>query len=367
MSAPTEIPPDEPSTLRAWPPEQLRAQLLSDSAVQRLEALALTIQPESNIDGCAEAIVSCVARGGDEPLVAQIAVVALGNVKAQAERATAVACLVALSSTAYPADVRAFAAGGLAKQGVIPEAAWPNVAQLLFDDDGYIRQSVLHVIAPSAGQGAAHIAQAAATTGPTRWTTEGLAALVLSAGSSDDNKRRIEQFILRSLQGQSVFPTGVAGYAALARLNPKSAALAALVKIAQSADDQAALAAIDALAQLGLNASSAIPGLVEALLNSDNLDREQALCNALVRLQIRAADVPLPRVLERIGNGPGPLVAAHCSLLCLHPKFFAATASVIASRHARSGDALQEALSDVHQTLVGKPLAAVAPPVESKI
>lgn len=367
MNAKTEISPDEPSPLRAWPPEKLREALLSDDANQRLEALVLTIQPESNIDGCAEAIVACVARGADEPLVAQIAVVALGNVKVHAERPTAVACLVTLSSPVYPAEVRAFAADGLAKHGVIPEAAWPNLAQLLFDEDVYVRKSVLHVITPSAINGASHIAQVAASRMPTQWTSEGLTALVSSAGASEDNKRRIEQFIMRSLQGQAVFPAAVAGYAALAKLNPKGAAPVALARIAHDPDDQASLAAIDAIAQVGPSASAAIPVLIDALLKSESLDRDEALCKALVRLQIRAADVPLPRVLERIATAPGPTVAAHCTLLCLHPREFAATASVIASRHARSGDELQQALSDVHQTLVGKPLAPVTPPADSKI
>ncbi len=361
MNAETTSPPDEPSPLRAWPPEKLRAGLLADDPNLRLEVLGLTVQPESNIDGCAEAIVSCVVRGVDEPLVAQIAVVALGNVRVQSERPVAVACLVTLCAPAYPADVRAFAVHGLAQQGVIPEAAWINIAPLLFDEDSYVRKGVLHAIAPFAALGATHIAQCTAARSPSQWTSEGLTALALSAGTSDDNKRRIEQFILRSLQGQSMFPAAVAGYAALAKLNPKSVAPVALARIAHDADDQTALAAIDAIVSLGASASAALPVLVEALEKTENMDREQALCNALVHLQIRAADVPLPRVVERIGSGPGPSVAAHCSLLCLHPRVFAATASVVASRHARAGEALQEALSAVHQTLVGKPLAPVVP------
>ena len=346
--------------------EQLRAGLLSDNADVRMAALTLTIQPDARIDGCVEAIASCVDRGRDDPLIGGIAVVALSSVKVDAEKPAAVACLLTLVTPDNSADVRSWAAHGMVQYGAIPEAAWPHVAPLLFDEDIYVRKTVLKAITPYAVTGAAHIAQSTSAVGPVAWTTEGLTALALSAGTSDDNKRRVENYLVRSLEGQSIFPTAIAGYAAVAQLNPKSSAPLLLAKIAAGADDGAALAAIDAIARLGISASGATPALVEALIQTEHVEREDALCKALVQLQIRAADVPLPRVLQRIADAEGSVALAHCSLLCLHARAFSATASVVAARHAKSGETLQDALSEVHLSLAGRKLAPVAPQSAAK-
>jgi hypothetical protein len=230
---------------------------------------------------------------------------------------------------------------------------------MLFDGDEYTRKAVLMAIMPHAVQGARHFAEAVASVDPGNWTTESLVALALSAGKSTDNRQRVENFLLRSMNGQPVFPTMIAGYAALTHLNPKGTGPVALAKIAATNDDVAALAAIDAIARLGALGSSAIPGLVDALGRTDNAQREDAICKALVRTEIRAADVPLARVLQRIAEAEPFAVVAHSSLLCLHAKAFANAASVVAARHARSGEDLQDALSEVHYVLSGKKLDPV--------
>lgn len=349
---------EAPVATMPWPLDRLREGLLSQSADERNSALAMTVLPQVRIDGYANAIAACVDRARDDPLVVQLAVIALGRVTVQSEMPIASGCLLTLVTPENPAGIRAWATYGLTKMGAIPDAAWPSVAPVLFDEDESSRKTVLKAITPFAVSGAAHIAQASAAATPARWTPEGLAALALSAGTSDANKSRVEQYIMRSLQGLSLGPT-VAGYAALARLSPKSAAPMALASVAAGPDDAAALAAVDALAQLGVGASATIPTLVEALRNINNPDREEAICAALLRMQIRASDVPLPRVVQRIGDAPGCTVFAYCGLLCAHAKVFTAAATVVAARHAKSGESLQDVLSKVHQSLTGKLLAPV--------
>lgn len=354
-------PPAQVLQIPKLSPEQLRAALLSDDANVRLVALTLTVQPDANIDGCVAAITSCVERGRDNLDIAEIAAVALANVRVDAEKPAAVDCLLTIVTPANSMDARMWAAHGIAKHGPIPEAAWPHIAPLLFDEGEYARKAALMAIMPHAVHGAGHIARTVASVDPGSWTTESLVALALSAGKSTDNKQRVENFLVRSLNGQPIFPTMIAGYAAMTHLNPKSSGPVALAKIAASEDDVTAMAAIDAIARLGTLGSSAIPGLVGVLVRTDNAEREDAICKALIRTEIRAADVPLPRVLQRIANAEPFAVVAHSSLLCLHAKAFATTASVVAARHAKSGEDLQDALSDVHFVLTGTKLDPVPP------
>ena len=355
----------EPSTqvlqIPKLSPEQLRVALLSDDANVRLVALTLTVQPDANIDGCVAAIASCVERGHDNPVISEIAAVALSNVIVDAEKPAAVACLLTIVAPENSMDARMWAAHGIAKHGLIPDAAWRHLAPMLFDEDMYVRKAVLMAIMPQVVHGATYIAQTVASVNPGKWTTESLTALALSAGASTDNKQRVENFLMRSLNGQPIYPTAIAGYAAMTHLYPKSSGPVALAKIAASDDDVAALAAIDAIARLGELGSSAIPGLVEALGATENAEREDAICKALIRVQVRAADVPLRRVLQRIADAEPYAVMAHSSLLCLHGKAFATTASVVAARHAKSDEDLQDALSDVHFALIGIKLDPVPP------
>ena len=147
----------------------------------------------------------------------------------------------------------------------------------------------------------------------------------------------------------------------------RSVAPLALAKLAANDDDQTAMAAINTLVQLGESAKSAIPGLVEALGQTENPERVEAICRALWPLKVSAKDVPLPRVLKRVEGAPDRAVAAHCLLLSLHAKSFAAASKVVAARYAVSGEALQRVLDDVHHQLVGKRLALIqATDVQSK-
>ena len=108
---------------------------------------------------------------------------------------------------------------------------------------------------------------------------------------------------------------------------------------------------------MGESAKSAIAGLIEALGQTENPEREEALCRALLPLKVSAKDVPLSRVLKRVEGAPDRAAAAHCLLLSLHAKSFAAASRVVAARYEVSGEALQRVLDEVHYQLVGKRLA----------
>lgn len=350
--------------IEAWPPERMREGLLSENHELRVHALAMTVQPAAQVDECVEAIITCVSLSRDDPIACQLAAVALGNVKLESQKLSAANCLATLSDLGNAPAVRTFAAHGLAQLGQVPPQAWPGLSQMLFVQDSSMRQVALRATTPFAVTGAAFIAQAAAAATPANWTTEGLAALAYSAGNSSDNRLRVEQYVLRSLQGQELMPTGIAGYAALARLNPGGVATSALAKIAASEDNPTAIAAINALAQIGESGKAAISGLVECLRKTENPEREEAICRALLAMKISPNDVPLPRLLERIEKAPDRAVAAHCLLISLHAKSFAAASRVVAARFHVSGEALQRVLDEVHSQLVGKRVLRIQAPAK---
>lgn len=353
--------PSKPPTIELWPAQRMRDGLLSDDPGLRLHALAMTVQPNAALDDCVPAIVSCLSASREDPAACQLGAAALGMVKRDSEKAAAVSCLATLATDTNAPAVRIFAAHGMAQLAQVPTSAWPSLAQMVFSEDSTMRQVALRAVAPVAVAGAAFFAQAAAQATPSKWTTEGLTALVKSAGTSEGDKARVEKFILRSLEGCSLVPAGIAGYAALAHLNPKGAAPAALAQMAAGDNDEAALGAIQALGQLGEAARDTIPVLVQALSKSDDPIREEAICRALLLLKFRASDVPLPRVVQRIESGTDRAVAAHALLVSVHAKSFAAVAPVVAKRYPGSGDALKRVLDELHNQLVGKRLVSDQP------
>lgn len=356
-----EVLPDPPK-IELWSVERMREGLLSDDPALRVHALAMTVQPAAQLDDCVDAIIGCVEKSRDDPVACQVAAAALSMVKRESEKPAAVDCLATLATAENAPAARIFAAHGMAQHARVPATAWPSIAEMLFVDDENMRKVALRAATPLAVQGAGFIAHAAASATPEKWTTEGLSALAYSAGNSSDNKLRVEQYVLRSLQGQALMPTGIAGYAALARLNPGGVAPAALAKIAATDDDQTAIAAVNAIAQLGEIAKPVIPALIDALTKTEAPEREEAICRALLALRVNANDVPLPRVLKRIESAPDRAVAAHCLLLSLHAKSFAAASRVIAARFQSSGDALRGVLDALHHQLVGEHLAPTPAP-----
>ncbi|MEO8654591.1 MAG: hypothetical protein ABI409_10755, partial [Ramlibacter sp.] len=78
------------------------------------------------------------------------------------------------------------------------------------------------------------------------------------------------------------------------------------------------------------------------------------------RLRSPGKDVPIARVLQRVKSAPDRSTAAHCMLLCLHPKEFAQAATVVQQRWLVAGEALQKALAQTYKTLTGSELTGDA-------
>ena len=89
------------------------------------------------------------------------------------------------------------------------------------------------------------------------------------------------------------------------------------------------------------------------LVASDDPEREEELCQALLQIRTDAREIPLQRVIARIGDAPDRSAAAHCMLLCLHPKVFANTAVLVMQRFETASNTLKSVLARTYQTLTG--------------
>ncbi len=353
--------PPAPS-ISIWSAETLREQLGSDEAPARLRALAMAVQPAAPLDACVEDVVKCVAISADDPLAQKIAAIALGGTNVSPVPPSVLECLSRLAAPDHDVQVRIAAAHSLYRLKQVPQSALPGLSDLLLDPDSSARKVAALALSIAGIDSASEIAKKMAAVSPDQWSTEGIAALAHSAGDTTERKRSVEQFIVRGMAAQPLLPTGIAAFAALAKLNPGGPSLNALVTVAvQSTDALHRQAALDALSSLGENARSAIPDLVKSLVATDEPEREEGICRVLLPLRLQANDVPLPRVLNRIERAPDRAVAAHCLLLSLHAKSFTSAAKVVAARFATSGEALQRVLDEVHHQLVGKRLVALQP------
>jgi hypothetical protein len=92
------------------------------------------------------------------------------------------------------------------------------------------------------------------------------------------------------------------------------------------------------------------------LAATDDPAREELLCRTLVRLRSPAQDLPVARVLQRVQSAPDRSTAAHCMLLCLHPKEFLQAATVVQQRFLAASEALRKALAQTYKTLTGTEL-----------
>jgi predicted nucleic acid-binding protein len=259
--------------------------------------------------------------------------------------------------------VRIAAAHALFRLACLPAAAQDHLCSMLLDADPNARKVALLAFTPFAKTAAGAIARHVAATDPARWTVEALRALVESAGDDRTSQGKIEAFVMRSLAGAPLVPAGIAGYACLARLNPQGAAIGALVQVAaDAANPQASGAALEALGQLGESARPAATRIAQMLAATDDPAREELLCRTLLRLRSPAKDVPIARVLQRVQSAPDRSTAAHCMLLCLHPKEFGQAATVVRQRGLAAGDALQKALAQTYKTLTGTELMSSTVP-----
>ena len=322
----------------------------------------MTIQPDAPTDSWITEIVRCVGLSRTDATALQIAATALAMIKTAAARPAAVDCLVTLAAVENAAPVRAWAVYGFGVHGQVPAAAWMAVSEMLFSDDATLRQIAFGAALPHAIGGAGALASKAAEVGPKGWTADGLALLAASAGSAESKQRQVEAYITRSLHGESATSALVAGYVALARLNPRGVGAVALAKIAGAAQILPdAVLALTALGQLGTLGRPAVPLLVEQLINTDDPEREDLLCRALLQLEITEREVPLTRALQRIECGPDKTVFAHCIFLSMYRESFARAAPVLAKRFTTSSEALKPLLDAVYKMLTGRQLTVDAP------
>jgi hypothetical protein len=340
-----------------WPADVLARNLASDDPIVRTVALGMAVQPGAPIDRCVDALVGCAQLSESDALALQLAATALGSLPPASATEAVQACLASFTAPTREMPVRIAAAHALFRLACLPAAAQDPVCSMLLDADPNARKVALLAFTPFAKTAAGAIARHVAATDPARWTVEALQALVRSAGEDADSHSKIEGFVTRKLPGAPLVPAGIAGYALLARLNPQGAAIGALVQIAaDAANPEASGAALEALGQLGETARPAAKSLGQMLAATDDPAREELLCRTLVRLRPPAKDVPIACVLQRVQSAPDRSTAAHCMLLCLHPKEFAQAATTVQHRCLAAGDALQKVLAQTYKTLTGTEL-----------
>lgn len=354
MSTPAPATPPPAMTIAVWPAEVLCQQLVSEDADRRVLALGMAVLPEAPVDACVESLVKASALSLGDPLACQLAATAFGCLSPGRATPDVLSCLIQLLASDQGMPVRIAATHSLFRLKCLPEAAMPSVCQLLLSTDPDARKVALLAVTPFAADRASAIAASVAQTPPEGWTSEALLALGRSASGKTSSIQSIEAFLMRGLAGAHLLPTGIAAYAGMAQMNPQGAGLPALVRVASDvAHGAAATAALEALGALGELAKPVARDVAALLLSTEDAAREELLCRTLVALRSQHGDLPVKRVLQRVIEGPARSAAAHCMLLCLHPKEFAPAAPAVRQRFSTATAALQQVLSQTHKTLVG--------------
>lgn len=335
-----------------WPADVLARHLVSSDGNIRMRALGMALQPEAPVSDCVDALIRAAMLNQDDPTAQSMTATAMGSVTPSAATDAMRECLAGLTRRDLPVNVRTSATHALSRHACMPASAAPEVAMLLLSDDTPARQIALFALSPFARPFAAQIAAAVASVTADKWSNEALAALAKSAKEEDAARRTVEAYVVRSLEGQQIIPSGIAGYVALAELTGGGAGLAALAAIVREANDPDHLkAALQALAALGSIARPAAREIAARLVMTEDFELEQLLCRTLVQIQAVADDIPLPRVINRIGTAPDENVVPHCMLLTLHPKDFASAGIVIKKRFDVAVEPLKGALALAYKIL----------------
>lgn len=352
-AAPSVVEPEAPpAAIALWPLDVLVRHLVSNDAQTRAHALAMVLQPNAPINDCIEPLIEAAALNADSEETLPLVAVALGSVDPARATDALRDCLAELVSGAHPLGARIFAAHALTRQNCMPAKAAPEVAMMLLLEDQSARKIALHALSPFARQYAAPIAAAVASVTPDKWTAEALAALSKSAKEDAAARRTVDAYVMRSLAGQPLIPTGIAAYVALAELNNGGAGLTALGTIVKQATDPEHLkAALLALGQLGELARPVARDVVERLVKTDLFEHEELLCQVLVQIKTLAGDLPLARIVNRIGSAPDQNVVPHCMLLTLYPKEFAHVAVIVKKRFEIAEEPLKAALALTYKIL----------------
>lgn len=345
------------TVITIWPADVLARHLVSPDANIRMRALGMALQPEAPVDDCIDALIQAATLNQDDAVAQSMAALAMGNVKPTAATEALRECLAVLTKHDRPINVRIAATQALSRHACMPVSAAPEVAMLLLSENTPARQIAFFALSPFARTFAAQIAAAVAGVSADKWTNEALAALAKSAKDEDAARRTVENYVVRSLANQPIVPTGIAGYVALAELNGGGTGLAALASIVREASDSDHLvAALKALGGLGATARPAAREVAARLVVTEDLALEELLCRTLVQIQAAADDIPLPRVVNRIGGAPDASVVPHCMLLTLHPKEFASAGVVIKKRFDIALEPLKSALALAYKILTNTEL-----------
>ena len=347
--------------ITVWPADVLARHLVSPDPSARIVALGMAVQSGAPIDQCVNALVRSAELSQGDPLASRLVATALGSLTPACCNAAVHTCLVALIAQTQALPSRIAAAHAMFRLHCLPLAGVDCICAMLFDSDANARKVALLTLTPFATSAAATIAGRMAQTPPACWTTEALFALARSAGADTVAKTKVEAFVMRSLSGGQLLPTGIAGYAALAQLNPQGSAMAALAQVAgSSSDSEESRAALDALGDLGEAARPVARQIADLLVATNDPAREELLCRTLVRLRAPLRELPAQHILQRVAGAPDRSAAAHCLLLCLYPKELEAAAAVVRQRLGMASSALKQILLQVYKTLTGVELAGVA-------
>ncbi len=335
-----------------WPADVLNGHLVSPIAETRMHALAMALQPDAPLDLCVEALVEAASLNEGHQFALPLVAVALGSVKPAHATEALRMCLADLTHRRHSAAARSAAAHGLWRHTCMPASAAAEVAMMLVLDDTEARKIALFALKPYARQYPAMIAAAVASVTPDKWTSEALAALAMSAKDDAAARRTVEAYVMKSLADQPIVPTGIAGYVALAELNSGGAGLAALGSVvAQATDPEHLKAALLALAQMGELARPVARAVAQRLTVTDVPEQEELLCRTLVQIKAYPGDIPMQRVLLRVGTAPFPDVVPFCMLLTLYPQDFANTASVVKKRYDVAEEPVKAVLVQTYKTL----------------
>ena len=341
-----------PAAIALWPLDVLVRHLVSGEVQTRVHALAMVLQPNAPINECVGPLIQAAKLNAASEEALPLVAVALGSVDPARASEALRDCLGELVSREHPLGVRIFATHALTRHSCMPAKAAPEVATMLLLEDESARKIALHALTPFARHFAAQIASAVASVTPDKWTSEALAALSKSAKYDASARRTVEAYVMKSLASQPIVPAGIAGYVALAELNNGGAGLTALATIVKQATEPEHLkAALLALGQLGELARPVARDVVERLVKTEAYEQEALLCRVLVQIKTQSGDIPLARVVNRIGSAPDRNVAPHCMLLTLYPKEFAHVAVIVKKRFEIAEEPLKAALAMTYKIL----------------
>ncbi len=320
-------------------------------------ALGMAVQPKAPIGECRAALLQATQLSLADPMEAQLAAAAMGCLAPGTATPEEQARLSEFVAAEQAMPVRTLAAHAMFRLKCLPSAAAVSICQMLTSDDPNARKVALLCFGPFAQTYRSAIGAQIGRTSPDKWTTESLQALAMSTDGDVSAQRTIDAFLMRSVANAPLVPTGVAVYAALVRINPKSSALPALVQTACAATESTHWrAALEALSALGETAKPAARQLAEALVVTDDPVRQEAICRTLTAIRAGFKELPAQAVVQRVRDAAVRSAAAHCLLLCLCPKEFAPAATVVRQRFAASEAVLKPVLAQTYKTLTGTEL-----------